>query len=102
MHVFVVTGRAGDTLWPAKVFSEAHEMPAKMFCDVAAGVGNACRENLRMFRESELWAKMNIQERHDCEEVLGAAINAMDPYAVQTAELGEKLSYTYKRVALHD
>lgn len=102
MIVFVVTGRAGDTLWPAKVFSEAHEMPAKMFCDVASGVGNACRENLRMFRNSELWAKMNIQERHDCEQVLAAAISAMDPYAVQTTELEDQLSYSYERVALHD
>lgn len=101
MYVFVVTGRAGGTLWPAKVFRDGSEMPAKMFCDVAGSVGNACRENLKLFRSSELWAKMNIQQRHDCEKVLTAPIDVMDDQALLDPEL-DTISYDYQRVALHD
>lgn len=101
MYAFVVTGRAGDQTWPAKVFTGNDEMPAKIYVDIATGVGNSCRENLKMFRESEIYGKLNLQERAACEEIMMVPISAMDPHAVVTG-LYQPLVYTYQKVALHD
>ena len=102
MYVFVVTGRAGDHLWPAKVFTGDAEMPAKIFVDIAGNIANACRENLRLFQSSDLWAKMNLKERHDCEKVISAGIDGMDPEALSSGNLTQSISYVYTRVAIHD
>lgn len=102
MYVFVVTGRAGEHLWPAKVFAEHDEMPAKIYVDITGGIANACRTNLKAFRESDLWAKMTIKERFECEQTIRAPIDAMDVHALEDPELEHVISYTLTRVALHD
>ena len=101
MHAFVTVGRAGENLWPAKVFSADNEMSARIYIDVTAGVANACRENLRAFRGSEIWAKMNIAERAACEKTITAPIDSIDPSALDTIELDAVITYTYQRVDLN-
>ena len=101
MRVFVVSGRAGGDPWPVRVFREEDEMPAGMFIEILTGIAQACRSNLKEFRDSELYSKMNLAERAACENIITAPLDAMDASAAGT-NLSQPVFYTKQLVALHD
>lgn len=102
MYAYVLTGRAGDKAWPAKTFTDASEMPVKIFADVFTGIAAACAENVKQLRASELYEKMNFLERSLCENVLIAPVRALDPNYDQAPNYATPVVYTFQRVALHD
>ena len=101
MKVFVVTGQAKGEPWPVRVFREDNETPCNMFIEILSGIAQACRGNLKEFRDSELYQQMNLAERAACENVITAPLDAMDSYAAGT-NLSQPVFYTKQLVALHD
>lgn len=101
MKVFVINGKCGNDQWPVRVFKNEDEVPAGMFIEILNGIASACRDNLREFRQSELYTKMNLVERAACEDVITAPLDGMDKYAAGT-NLSWPVFYSMSSVALHD
>lgn len=102
MDVFVIIGRAGGEPWPVRVYKEVGgDTPSDMFIEILSGIALACRGNLKEFRNSDLFQKMNLAERAACENAITAPLDALDPHAAGT-NLSYPVFYTKQLVALYD
>lgn len=99
MHLFVVSGRAGDHRWPVTVFTS--EIQASVFCEIANGMANACEENLKMFQQTTAYQAADLLDKAALNKILVQGISGLDPQAKITAE-SSPISYYYKKVAICD